>query len=227
MTVRSCTKSEKRISKQTKGCDGCKKPGNLVKCDIASCDATTHIYCALRGIVEIIQKKDEPKVWSYKLGNQENPVKVYLDPEDTMLKDGLESAYVKLDKISKKLSGESEEQVQEIEPDGDSRNNSAVKKKRGSQKKIKGQDEELENIKMLTEDEEAVIIGINEEIKDKLRDLLKGLPQGNNLKGGEFILQCKNHKIEELYCVCNLPYDNGRAMVGCDCCSKEIIYIKI
>ena len=223
MTVRSCTKSEKRISKQTKICDGCKKPGSLVKCDITSCEATTHIYCALRGMVEFTQKKDEPpKTWSYKLSNQENPVKVTLDLEDTMLKESLESEYVKLEKIAKKLSGDVEEQEPEPEPENDNKNSSA-KKKKGNRRNTK--EEEPEATKMLNEEDEAAIIGINEEIKDKLKEYIKALPQGNSPRGGEIVLQCKSHKMEDLYCICNLPYDNGRAMFGCDCCSKGNFFI--
>ncbi len=198
----SITKSEKRIPKQNKECEYCKKSGNLMKCDKENCTASSHIYCALRA-----RMGKNPK-WICQFITKANSIKVTIDVEDIPQKETFETIYAKLEEA--KIMFEGEENVHNIESQMSIENNNPKK----SNKKIgKGQ---KENIPFL----------IYNEIKENLKGLRNSFPVGKEPRGGEVKLFCEDHKSEDLYCLCERPYNETspekRFMIGCESCGIHI-----
>lgn len=208
MTVRGCNNTDKR-SKSQHVCDYCKKQGNLFTCHASGCQTVSHIYCALKASVET---KSQKPVWSLRLGNAENPVKTFLDYEDLQIKEIMKEIYVRL---RRKDNMPAVTMAKETE--NENKNSSAKKKKKG-----KVAEEEVAPEHMLSEEEEATLIGISEEVKEKLKSIASGYGQGKNVRGGSVEMQCRQHKMEDLYCICNKPNSSDLSMFACDSCGNYL-----
>ncbi len=216
MTVRGCNNSDKR-SKSQHVCDYCKKQGNLHTCHASNCQTVSHVYCALKAVVDAKPKanKQTPPVWAFRLGNTENPVKTLLDYEDPQIKEIIKEIFVRLRRKDQMPVTVTTTMAEETE--NENKNSSAKKKKRG---KAVVEEEVVAPEHMLSEEEEATVIGISEEVKEKLKSIASGYGQGKTVRGGSVEMQCRQHPMEDLYCICNKPNATDISMFACDSCGN-------
>jgi len=220
MTIKACPKSEKRVPKQNKNCDHCKKSGSIFKCEINNCENYTHIYCAFINKIKFLAEDDESqKGWSIRLSKEGQLPKFSFDASDPKLRDALKGLYERVLDVSSKGSEQDEESM-EIEAD------TSTKKKKGKKNdKKKGKVVSKTPIKKtLSEEDEEMLNEIFDQTKKKLIAGTKNLSGNNNkdspVRGGSLKFECLSHHSPELYCICKLPYDDMRFMVGCDSCGK-------
>jgi len=216
ITLQACPKSEKRVPKQHKHCDHCNKSGNLFNCDVRDCENYTHIYCALSNkIKHLAEDEDSSAGWSVRLIKEGQIPKITFDPNDPKLKETLSELYEKVLIVSGRTMNNDEEMTKiEIEENG------SQKKKRG--KKSENPKGKAQSRISLNEEDQALFNGFYDEFKRKITQSLKSLPSSssNSLWGGSIRFECTTDRTPELYCICQLEYDDMRFMVGCDCCGK-------
>ena len=223
MTIRACPKSEKRVPKQHKNCDHCKKAGSIFKCDINNCDNFTHIYCAFINKIKFLAEDDESeKGWSIRLSKEGSIPKFSFDASDPKLRESLKNLYERVLEVSGKGSDHDEESM-EVEEEA------KTSKKKGGKKneKKKGKSQSTSktlNKRALSEEDEEFLNEVYDHTKKKLIAATKALTALTNkdspIRGGSLKFECLPHHSNELYCICKLPYDNMRFMVGCDSCGN-------
>lgn len=82
MNINACPRSEKRIPKQNKHCEYCKKGTNLSKCS-NECDAYSHMYCAIvHRTFFLLEDEESIMGWVVKFFKDPNITKVNFDNQD-------------------------------------------------------------------------------------------------------------------------------------------------
>jgi len=222
MSIVASPRTEKRVPKQNKHCDFCAKSFNLFKCSTPDCDSHTHIQCCLQDRNNyLVEDEESLEGWMIRLYRDNTPIKVTFDPSDQAVQDSIKKFYIKAQEMVSEKEKPSEDQMA-IE------NESAKKKKGGDKKKGKNSQAAAQKPEhseyILTEDDEQFLKELSSEFQENVTDELKDVQPSSYTRGGKMILECTAHRSQEQYCICNLPYDQTRFMVGCDCCGKLDIY---
>lgn len=219
MNIKACPKSEKRVPKQHKHCWFCKKAGNLYNCDVNDCENNVHIYCAFLNKIPLqAEDEDAEGGWSIRLSKQNGHApKFSFDLMDPKVKENLRNLFVRVLRISGKIENHDEEAIEE------EANSKKKKGKKNEKKKGKGQPAKTEHQVAIAKEDEASFNGIYNDMKKALADATKptlALSNNKSLHGGQLKFECPGDRSAELYCICSLPYDEMRFMLGCDSCGK-------
>ncbi len=218
MTITASPKTEKRVPKQNKHCDFCAKSLNLFKCSTPECDSHTHIQCALNDRNNYLIE-DEESLGGYviRLFRDNNPIKVTFDPNEQSIQESIKNFYLKAQEM---VSAKPSEEQMQIESEQGSKRKKGGDKKKGKKAQPTATQKPEAQEYILTEDDEEFLKELNSEFQENVTDELKDIPPSSYIRGGKMILECPAHRSVEQYCICNLPYDQTRFMVGCDCCGK-------
>ena len=214
MSIQPTGRAVESQRSQNKACDYCKRPDSLFECESDKCHKRTHIYCAFTHKVKFLAEDEEStEGWSIRMERQNHLSTSQFNIEDSKTYKTAVNLYQSILRASKEYLQPHKNGLADFTL-------ASLEKSKTNEEQVSLDTSKERDNKIFTEEEEQVITDICERAKENMNTLFKEiLPVKYNRQGG-IQIQCQTDRTQEIFCICQRPYNDGKLMMGCESCGK-------